>query len=800
MSDKYRNPAVKFLAALALVAAVGLSGCGSREDRAEGYYQKGMEFLAKDDLVKARVELRNAVQVKGDMIAAWRGLAEVEEKAKNVAGIVAALRRITELDPQDKSARLKLARLTFASGALDDALRLVNSVIQLDDKNTEALAMKAALLLRMKDANGAVQEAHKVLGLDPGNVEAMTVLAAEKLSKDDPRGALDILEDVPAAAKDNVAILFLKIRVYERLKDTKNIEAVLQRLIELRPSEASLKRELIKFYVATKRLDDAEREMRALAAANPNDTKVGLELVGFLLQTRGPVAARTELEQRIKAGGATFSYQLALADLEFALGNYAQSTELVEKLIGSATTPADTLAARTRLAEMQLARKNIPAAEGLVNDILKADSRNVNGLKLRAAIRIERGQLEDAIADLRTALNDQPRSPELLALLAVAFERSGQIDLADKQMADAMKASNFDPKYGLNYVAFLQRRGISNHAENVLNELASRWPRNTQVLSSLAQLKIAQHDWAAANEIAETIRKTDGQSKLANQISAAVLGAQQKFNESISVLQTVYDANPNSTQALYALVRAYSQAKQLDKAETLLETTLKANPDNADAHVLMGLTKLARNAPEQAIASFKTAIEKQPKSTAGYSALANYYLARKDYDAAMTVLQDGLREQPTATNLRLSVAGIFEAKKDYEKAIAEYDALLKDDPGSMIVANNLASLLTDRRGDQASIDRAVTISAVLAKSQLPQFKDTLGWVYYRKGDYRRALPLLEEASTSLSNNPWVQYHLGMTYAAVGDQAKAAEQFAKASELGGNDSELKEKLAAAQKDK
>jgi tetratricopeptide (TPR) repeat protein len=344
----------------------------------------------------------------------------------------------------------------------------------------------------------------------------------------------------------------------------------------------------------------------------------------------------------------------------------------------------------------------------------------------------------------------------------------------------------------------LQRRGINSHAENVTNELASRWPTNVQVLSALAQLKINRREFAAANEIAETIRKIGGQANLASQISAAVLGAQQKYDESISVLQSVYEANPNSPQSLYTLVRAYSQAKEYDKAEALLESSIKANPANADALVLMGLTKLARNAPDQAVTNFKAAIEKQPKNPAGYSALANYYMSRKDYDSAMAVLQSGLREQPSAANLRLSQAAIFEARKDFDKAIAEYDAMLKDDPGSMVVANNLASLLTDRRGDQASLDKAAAVSAVLTKSQLPQFKDTLGWVYYRKGDYRRALPLLEEGVNGLPQNGWARYHLAMAYAAVGDHTKAAEQFTKADELASNDAELKEKISAAKK--
>jgi tetratricopeptide (TPR) repeat protein len=286
MSFQLRTSVLKTLTVLAVAATIGLAGCGSREDRAQGYYEKGMSLFAQDDLVKARVELRNATQLKPDMVTAWRGLAQVEEKAKNIPGLVSALRRVAELDAKDKDARIKLAKLVFAGGTLDEALRLTNAAIEIDDKNTEAMAMRAALLLRLNDANGAVQEAHKVLGLDPGNVEAMAVLAAEKLSKDDPRGALNILEDVPAAAKDNFAILFLKIRVYERLKDTKNIEAVLRRLIELNPTEPALKRELVKFYVVNKRIDDAEREMRAVASANPTDSKAGLELVSFLLRTK----------------------------------------------------------------------------------------------------------------------------------------------------------------------------------------------------------------------------------------------------------------------------------------------------------------------------------------------------------------------------------------------------------------------------------------------------------------------------------------------------------------------------------
>ena len=95
------------------------------------------------------------------------------------------------------------------------------------------------------------------------------------------------------------------------------------------------------------------------------------------------------------------------------------------------------------------------------------------------------GQLDPAIADLREALNDQPGSADLLRLLAIAYERSGSIELAADQFAEATKASQFDPNIGLEYVAFLRRRGNNARAEDVLIELAGHSPRNLQVLSAL---------------------------------------------------------------------------------------------------------------------------------------------------------------------------------------------------------------------------------------------------------------------------------------------------------------------------
>src|SRR5262249_34852486 len=165
-------------------------------------------------------------------------------------------------------------------------------------------------------------------------------------------------------------------------------------------------------------------------------------------------------------------------------------------------------------------------------------------------------------------------------------------------------------------------------------------------------------------------------------------------------------------------------------------------------HVLLGTVQVLKNAPDKAVQSFQTAIERQPKDIVGYTALAEFYARNKKLDEAEKVIRAGLHEQPDNFSLHLTLAAILEQKSDYNGAIAEYELLLKQDPGSLIVANNLASMLSDRRNDKASLDRAYSIAGVLRKTQVPSFKDTLGWIDYLRGDFKSATSLLEEAAAA----------------------------------------------------
>jgi tetratricopeptide (TPR) repeat protein len=241
-----------------------------------------------------------------------------------------------------------------------------------------------------------------------------------------------------------------------------------------------------------------------------------------------------------------------------------------------------------------------------------------------------------------------------------------------------------------------------------------------------------------------------------------------------------------------SLVGALLKANKKDQAIIFLKTVLVKNPGNANALVLLGSIELSSGAADQALKSFLAAVRAQPKDSVGYRALADLYLNQKNYDEAIKVVRAGIQQQPDTMDLHIILANALERKEDYEAAISEYEFMLDKQPGNLIAANNLASLLLDHRTDKASLKRAQSLAAFLRKSQIPQFKDTLGWASYLQGDYKTAVSLSEEAAAALPDQAAVRYHLGMGYISISQLAKASEQLKKALELTPNN-ELAEKI-------
>src|SRR3974377_1675534 len=135
-----------------VLAVVLVAGCSSPEEKAKNYYERGIKLLSEQDYVKAGIEFKNALQMKKDLIEAWRGLLQVELHNRNLPAEVPILHTVVELDPKDVRTRIQLVQFVLANNRLDEALDLANAAIALDGRNPNALVLKGAVLLKLKDS------------------------------------------------------------------------------------------------------------------------------------------------------------------------------------------------------------------------------------------------------------------------------------------------------------------------------------------------------------------------------------------------------------------------------------------------------------------------------------------------------------------------------------------------------------------------------------------------------------------------------------------------------------------------
>ena len=127
-------------------------------------------YLEKKDYVKARIELRNAIQRKADLLPAWQALAEIDEHEQNIPALAGTLfARSSSSRPTIFRRTTKLARLYLARQRARPALKLANTAGELDPKNADVMALKAAAFFKLKDIDGATRTAQEALAIDPNS-------------------------------------------------------------------------------------------------------------------------------------------------------------------------------------------------------------------------------------------------------------------------------------------------------------------------------------------------------------------------------------------------------------------------------------------------------------------------------------------------------------------------------------------------------------------------------------------------------------------------------------------------------
>jgi tetratricopeptide (TPR) repeat protein len=157
--------------------------------------------------------------------------------------------------------------------------------------------------------------------------------------------------------------------------------------------------------------------------------------------------------------------------------------------------------------------------------------------------------------------------------------------------------------------------------------------------------------------------------------------------------------------------------------------------------------------------------------------LAQLYVATNRTEQAVAKLSEFTKDNTSVPAL-MELAMLQQRLKHFPEARDAYEKVVNAAPNAALALNNLAVLDAEQFGQ---LDSAYDL-AKQAREAAPadgHIADTLGWITFRKGDYRNALPLLEQSAAKLADSPEVQYHLGLTHYMLGNEEAARTALQKA---------------------
>lgn len=762
-----RGALVTFLLLMFLVS------CSSPEEKAEKYYQKGMALL-EENPEKAKLEFQNALQIKKNMTKAMYGIALVAERKGDWKATFGLMNKVIQQDPKHIEALVKTGQILLAGGRVDIALERSNQALAVDKNNVSALNLHAAVQLKLNNPAAAIEYAKVALSIDSNNADAYVVLASERLAVKDEQKAIEYLDKALLKDEKNLAVQLIRIRALEGLSNTVQAEKSYKNIIKLFPDMPQVRKTYAQFLLKQSRPEEAEQQLLAIVQTNPEEMQAKLDVIRFVIATKGAAAGRSQLEKFVEADPKNYELAFSLVNLYQVQKDSAQEDKLLNQIVQNAGDTAEGFKAQGLIAYKLVSIGKKPEAEKLLNNILDIDKRNEQALILRANLAIEARNYDAAIVDLRTVLRDSPDNAAAALMLATAHEQAGSPELAEEHYIKAVEVSQYSPDFAVPYTQFLTRRKQPERAEKVLEQALDANPDNAFIMRSLAQSKISRGDYVGAQALADKAKAIGNKNTLSDQILGAISSSKKDIEGTLSAFKRAYETDPNDTQPIVAIVRTYMQAGKSQEAMAFIAKVLKANPKNIEAKLIQGQLFVATNNFKRAEQVYIEVINMQPDNAIAYQQLAATQLNLKKPADAEATINKGLTVLPKDFALQLLLASIYESANRNEDAIKLYETMFKERPDSELVANNLASMLSDHRTDKASIEHAYTIAKALKNSEVPQFLDTYGWISYKKNQYDDAEKSLKSAIDKAPETAIFYYHLAKVYIAKSDKVQARQ--------------------------
>lgn len=366
------------------------------------------------------------------------------------------------------------------------------------------------------------------------------------------------------------------------------------------------------------------------------------------------------------------------------------------------------------------------------------------------------------------------------------LDAAGQRKEAGRRLERAYKADSSALRVVEAYGSYLSREGKKDDALKVYQTFNKTLPNHPLVMQ-------AMNDIEAGRKLAPLAQSAQaGAAEVLYGLGAA-LGRRGGEDLGLAYLQLSLYLAPQHTLALLSLADLYEAMKKPALAIKIYEKIPSDSPlrRNSDIQMATNLDTLDRT--DEARAKLEKLIADNSKDSEAIMALGNILRARKHYAECAEVYSKGvdLITNPEKPNwLIFYFRGIcYERAKQWAKAEPDLKKALELFPDQAHVLNYLGYSWVDQG---LNLDEGMRMirRAVEQRPDDGYIVDSLGWAYFRIGNYQEASKHLERAVELKPDDPTINDHLGDVYWRTGRELEAQFQWSHARDLKPEPEELK----------
>src|ERR1700687_4944217 len=306
--------------------------------------------------------------------------------------------------------------------------------------------------------------------------------------------------------------------------------------------------------------------------------------------------------------------------------------------------------------------------------------------------------------------------------------------------------------------------------------------------------KLARHPL-----VLEGLRDTKAGKKLSPLVDSPQTGAAEALygigatltrrggeNLALVYLQLALYLAPNHPLALLSLADLYESVKKPTMAIKVYERMPASSPLKRNARIQLATNLDAADRSDEAIKILKGVTAEDPKDIEAIMALGNIERGRKKFADCAQTYSDGLAAIPEASEktnwVYFYYRGICEERsKQWSKAEADMRKALDLQPEQPHVLNYLGYSWIDQ-GINLDEGMKMIKRAVDQRPDDGYIVDSLGWAYFRIGNYEDAMKNLERAIDLKPEDPTINDHLGDAHWRIGRTLEAKFQWAHARDL------------------